>query len=152
MLAYWTGTHGYIERHLLGEGKEMFGSKTNPGFRTQLASGTPSTLGAMVAVGVALVAALFALMAFSASRVGADDPRPHLYLLPPEARYPEGIAAENKRGTFYVSSVFDGSIYRGNLRKEKVKLFLPRGQDGRTQAVGLALDDERRLYVAGGEI
>jgi sugar lactone lactonase YvrE len=90
-------------------------------------------------------------MVFSASRVGADDPRPDLYLLPPEARYPEGIAAENKRGTFYVSSVFDGSIYRGNVRKEKVKLFLPGGQDGRTQAVGLALDDERRLYVAGGQ-
>jgi sugar lactone lactonase YvrE len=136
---------------LLGEGKEMFGSKTNPGFRTQLATGTPSTLGAMVAVGVALVAALFALMTFCASRVGADDSRPRLYLLPPEARYPEGIAAENKRGTFYVSSVFDGSIYRGNVRKEKVKLFLPGGQEGRTQAVGLALDDERRLYVAGGQ-
>ena len=88
----------------------MFGSKTNPGFRTQLATGTPSTLGAMVAVGVALVAALFALMAFSAGRAGAEDPRPRLYLLPPEARYPEGIAAETKRGTFYVSSVLDGSI------------------------------------------
>jgi hypothetical protein len=46
-------------------------------------------------------------------------------LLPSEARYPEGIAAENKRGTFYVSSFFDCSIYRGNVRREKVKLFDP---------------------------
>lgn len=102
----------------------MFGSKKNPGFRTQLATGAPSPSGYILAVGVAQVAALFALIAFIASRVGAD-PRPHLYLLPPEARYPERIAAENKRGTFYVSSFFDGSIYRGNVRREKVKLFDP---------------------------
>jgi sugar lactone lactonase YvrE len=29
-------------------------------------------------------------------------------------------------------------------------LFLPGGQDGRTQALGMTLDDEGRLYIAGG--
>jgi sugar lactone lactonase YvrE len=71
-------------------------------------------------------------------------------LLPDEARYPEGIATDNNGGTFYVSSFSDGSIYRGNLAAGKVKHFLPGGEDGRTQAVGMALDDERRLYIAGG--
>jgi sugar lactone lactonase YvrE len=97
---------------------------------------------------IAMVAALLTLVVFAIGRAEAD-PRPELYLLPQEARYPEGIAAENKSGTFYVSSVADGSIYRGNVRDEEAELFLPGGEDGRTQAVGLALDDGR-LYVVGG--
>jgi sugar lactone lactonase YvrE len=100
-------------------------------------------------VSVAMVAAVLVLIVFVAGDAKAD-PRPTLYLLPQDARYPEGIAAENKSGTFYVSSVADGSIYSGNVRDEQADLFLPGGEDGRTQALGLALDDER-LYVAGGE-
>jgi sugar lactone lactonase YvrE len=95
-----------------------------------------------------MVAALLALVVFVTGRAEADQ-RPKLYLLPEDARYPEGIAAENKSGTFYVSSIVDGSIYRGNVRNEQVEPFLPGGEDGRTQAIGLALDDGR-LYVAGG--
>ena len=101
------------------------------------------------AVIVAALLALVVLIGFGSGRAQAD-PRPDLYLLPQEALYPEGIAAENKSGTFYVSSVADGSIYRGNVRNEQAELFLPGGEDGRTQAAGLALDD-RLLYVAGGQ-
>jgi sugar lactone lactonase YvrE len=103
----------------------------------------------LLAVSVAMVAALLVQVVFVTGRAKAD-PRPKLYLLPQDARYPEGIAAENKSGTFYVSSVDDGSIYRGKVSKEKAVLFLPGGDDGRTQAVGLELDDGR-LYVAGGQ-
>src|SRR5215208_329241 len=130
----------------------MFRSKTNPEFRTQLTAGASSIFGYMLAIGVALVAALIVLMAFSASR-GSADPRPDHYSLPTEARYPEGIAAENKSGTFYVSSALDGSIYRGNVSNEQAELFLPGGEeeeDGRTHATGLKLDDGR-LYVAGAQ-
>jgi sugar lactone lactonase YvrE len=86
-------------------------------------------------------------MAFSASR-GDADTRPDSYSLPPDALYPEGIAADNKSGDFYVSSVADGSIYRGNVSSSNAELFLPGGQDGRTNATGLKLDAER-LFVAG---
>src|SRR5215203_1626932 len=128
----------------------MFRSKTNPEFRTQLTAGASSIFGYMLAAGVALVAALIVLMAFSASR-GSADPRPDHYSLPTDAQYPEGIAAENKSGTFYVSSVADGSIYRGNVSNEQAELFLPGGEeDGRTHATGLKLDDGR-LYVAGAQ-
>jgi sugar lactone lactonase YvrE len=127
----------------------MFRFRTNPDFRTQLTAGASSTFRYLLAAGVALVVALFVLMAFSASRGGAE-PRPDHYSLPTEARYPEGIAAENKSGTFYVSSALDGSIYRGNVKTENLKLFLPGGEDGRAQALGMTLDNERRLYVAGG--
>jgi Cu-Zn family superoxide dismutase len=32
-----------------------------------------------------------------------------------------------------------------------LEVFLPGGQDGRTRAIGLKLDDEGRLYIAGGD-
>ena len=96
-----------------------------------------------------MVALLLALVSFVGSRAEAD-PRPELYLLPQEARYPEGIAAENNSGTFYVSSAADGSIYRGNVSDKQAKLFLPGGEDGRTQAAGMKLDDGP-LNVAGGQ-
>ena len=129
----------------------MFRFRTNPGVRAPLTAGGSSTFGYLLAAGVGLVVALFVLMAFNASRGGADT-LPDTYLLPDDARYPEGIAADNKSGTFYVSSFADGSIYRGDVRKEDVKSFLAGGQDGRRQAIGLTLDEEGQLYVAGGGI
>jgi Cu-Zn family superoxide dismutase len=119
----------------------------------------------LLAAGVGLVVALFVLMAFSASRGGADeltcpdtlppDTLPSLYCLPPNeldpehiALYPEGIAANDKSGDFYVSSVADGSIYLGNVSSSNVELFLPGGEDGRASATGLKLDNGR-LFVAG---
>jgi Cu-Zn family superoxide dismutase len=96
-------------------------------------------------------------MAFSASR-GDADTRPDSYSLPPNpldpetiALFPEGIAADNKSGDFYVSSVADGSIYSGNVSSSNAKLFLrggPAQEDGRTSATGLKLD-AGRLFVAG---
>jgi sugar lactone lactonase YvrE len=127
----------------------MFRFRTNPEFRAPLTAGGSSTFGYLLAAGVGLVVALLVLMAFSASR-GSADPRPDSYSLPDDARYPEGIAADNKSGDFYVSSVADGSIYRGNVSNQQAKLFLRGGEDGRTHATGLKLDDGQ-LYVAGAQ-
>jgi sugar lactone lactonase YvrE len=146
----------------------LFRFRTNPEFRAPLTAGRSSTFGYLLAAGVGLIVALFVLMAFSASRGGAEeipscpDTRPCFYSLPPNkldpehiALYPEGIAADNKSGDFYVSSVADGSIYRGNVSSSDAELFLPGGlpggEDGRTSATGLKLDDEGRLYIAGGD-
>jgi outer membrane protein assembly factor BamB len=121
-------------------------------FHPQLSTGVSSGRAYLLAISAAVVAALLmlvVLLGFGSGRAQAD-PRPDLYLLPQEALYPEGIAADNKSGTFYVSSVADGSIYRGNVRNEQAELFLPGGKDGRTQAAGLALEDGL-LYVAGGQ-
>jgi DNA-binding beta-propeller fold protein YncE len=128
----------------------MFRFRTNPEFRAPRTAGGSSTFGYLLAAGVGLVVALFVLMAFSASRGGADTRLPDLYSLPTDAKYPEGIAADNNSGTFYVSSFSDGSILRGNVAEENVKHFLPGMKDGRTQAIGLKLDDDGRLYIAGG--
>jgi outer membrane protein assembly factor BamB len=121
-------------------------------FHPQLSTGVSSGRTYLLAISAAVVAALLmlvVLLGFGSGRAQAD-PRPDLYLLPPEALYPEGIAADNKSGTFYVSSVADGSIYRGNVRNEQAELFLSGREDGRTQAAGLALNDGL-LYVAGGQ-
>ena len=138
----------------------MFRFRTNPGVRAPLTAGGSSTFGYVLAAGVGLVVALFVLMAFSASRGGADEPSEPIkfYSLPEGAAqsgrcgcYPEGIAANDKSGDFYVSSVVDGSIYRGNVSSRKAELFLrggPKQEDGRTSATGLKLDDEQ-LFVAG---
>ena len=131
----------------------MFRFRTNPEFRAPLTAGGSSTFGYLLAAGVGLVVALFVLMAFSASRGGADDTPRHLLLAashppadPSDALYPEGIAADNKSGDFYVSSFFDGSIYRGNVSPADAELFLPGGEDGRTSAIGLKLDDRAVVY------
>jgi sugar lactone lactonase YvrE len=135
----------------------MFRFRTNPGFRAPLTAGGSSTFGYLLAAGVGLIVALFVLMAFSASRGGAEEiscpaTPPCLYSLPDDALYPEGIAADNKSGDFYVdfyvSSVADGSIYRGNVSSSDAELFLRGGEDGRTSATGLKLD-AGRLFVAG---
>jgi WD40 repeat protein len=141
----------------------MFRFRTNPEFRAPRTAGGSSTFGYLLAAGVGLVVALFVLMAFSASRGVADEP-PEFFDLPTEtclpsslqttdACYPEGIAADNESGNFYVSSFSNGSIYSGNVNSSDVPLevFLPGGQDGRTRAIGLKLDDEGLLYIAGGD-
>ena len=63
--------------------------------------------------------------------------------------FPEGIAYDEETGDFYVGSIIDGTIYRGNVETDTVEVFLP-GQPGRV-AIGLALDEGGRLFVAGGE-
>src|SRR3712207_1302509 len=98
----------------------MSGSEKIGRFCPHRSTGTPSGRGYVLAMSVAMVAALLALIVFVAGRAEADR-LPRLYLLPEDARYPEGIAADKKSGDFYVSSVVDGSIYRGNVTNEQVQ-------------------------------
>lgn len=74
------------------------------------------------------------------------------YVLPGDAVFPEGIAYQRSTGQFYVSSTTDGTIFRGDLDEEVAEVFLPGGQDGRTTAVGLKVDREGRLFIAGGNL
>lgn len=72
------------------------------------------------------------------------------YIIPGEAVFPEGIAYQPKTGNFFVCSNGDGTIFRGNLRKKFADVFLPGGEDGRTTATNVKLDDHKsRLFVAG---
>ena len=72
-----------------------------------------------------------------------------VFALPNGGGFPEGVVYDEATGDFYVGSTVDGTIYRGNIETGTVAVFLP-GQPGRG-AVGLALDDSGRLFVAGGD-
>jgi sugar lactone lactonase YvrE len=65
----------------------------------------------------------------------------------PNGFRPEGIAV-GRGTTFYVGSIPTGAIFRGDLRTGKGDVFVP-GAPGRA-AVGVAVDQRDRLFVAGG--
>ncbi|MGU3435844.1 SMP-30/gluconolactonase/LRE family protein [Actinomycetes bacterium M1A6_2h] len=70
-----------------------------------------------------------------------------VYALPGAGVFPEGITADDD--TFYVTSTADGAVFRGTVGTPDVQPFLAGGQDGRTGAAGLDVDDNR-LVIAGG--
>jgi hypothetical protein len=92
------------------------------------------------------VAALAALALGVASGVAAAAPAFPATIELPRAFQPEGIAIRGN--TFYVGSIPTGAIYRGNLRTGQGAVFIP-GESGRA-AIGLAIDNRNRLFVAGG--
>jgi sugar lactone lactonase YvrE len=64
----------------------------------------------------------------------------------PKGFQPEGIEV-GKGTTFYVGSVANGAIYRGNLRTGAGAILVP-GAAGKA-ATGIELDNRSRLFVAG---
>lgn len=86
--------------------------------------------------------------AVSAAPAGATgtDVFPKVIALP-DGFQPEGIATG--RGTsFYVGSLADGAIYRGDVLTGAGSVLVP-GRPGRV-AVGIEVDQRNRLFVAGG--
>jgi sugar lactone lactonase YvrE len=73
------------------------------------------------------------------------------FALPGRRVFPEGIAADQRSGDFYVSSYQDGTIFRGNVHEssKRLRVFLRGGRDGREHALGLDLDPRGHLFVAG---
>lgn len=72
------------------------------------------------------------------------------YVLPGDEVFPEGIVADPDGLRFYVSSSKQGTIFRGRADRPLLDPWLPGGADGRTHALGLAVDGAGRLFVAGG--
>ncbi len=102
-------------------------------------------------IGALLLSGLVAPAPAGAARLTDDtDGRPSTYILPGDAVFPEGIAFQQQTGHFFVSSTTDGTIFRGHVREEQAEVFLEGGVDGRTTAIGLEVDRQGRLFVAGG--
>jgi sugar lactone lactonase YvrE len=101
-----------------------------------------------LAIGLITVVVPLALV-LSAASVSAA-PQTRQYVLPGSAVFPEGIAFEESTGDFFVSSTTDGTIFRANVADETAREFLAGGGDGRTTAIGVAVDGSGRLFVAGG--
>lgn len=95
---------------------------------------------------VAATAVLVATPSTATVPAGSDVPRMRSIPLPDDFA-PEGIAV-GPHNKFFVGSLWDGDIYRGNLKTGRGKVVVDRK---RGQAVGLKVDAARyRLYVAAG--
>jgi sugar lactone lactonase YvrE len=97
---------------------------------------------------------LAGVLAFTGGGVVAAQPGhqdgkarfPEVIALPTGFR-PEGISI-GKGTTFYVGSVGDGAIYRGDVKTGKGAILVPGKQGG--FSVGTEVDKRNRLWVAGG--
>jgi sugar lactone lactonase YvrE len=74
------------------------------------------------------------------------------YVLPGEQVFPEGVAYRSDAGNFYVGSTTDGTVFRGNVEggPKEAEVFLEPESDRRTTAIGMEVDEEGRLFIAGG--
>jgi sugar lactone lactonase YvrE len=95
---------------------------------------------------VAVAAALAATVLTGAASATPEKVFPTRIALP-NGFGPEGIAI-GKGPRFYVGSIATGAIYRGSLLTGRGAVLVP-AKPGR-QAIGLALDRNGRLFVAGG--
>jgi len=64
--------------------------------------------------------------------------------IPGDAVFPEGIT-EGPGTTFFLGSLTDGTIYRGDTSTGKVEVFLPPDGDGRDTICGMDIDNYGRL-------
>src|SRR5512133_2355749 len=100
---------------------------------------------------VRLISVALLSIALSGTLVGAAEakpakPFPDTFSLPAGFQ-PEGITI-GPGGTAYFGSLADGDIYAANLRTGKGSVII----EGRgTPAAGLKIDNQGRLFVAGGD-
>lgn len=62
----------------------------------------------------------------------------------------EGIGVDQRSGAFYVSEVTGGEIHRGYVGQQDAEVWKDGGVDGRYTARGITVDDQGRVYIAGG--
>ncbi len=90
------------------------------------------------------------LVALAVTALPAVAAKPDSIIVPGTTTFPEGIAFQQSSKLVFVGSTTTGAIYRGTIDDPELSLFLPGGQDGRTDARGLEVDAEGRLWIAGG--
>ena len=88
----------------------------------------------------------------SAGASGDGPGRPATYQMAGDAGGSkfEGIGVAPRSRTFYVSEITGGEIHRGDVRAGATEEWLAEGVDGRSTARGITVDDEGRIYIAGG--
>lgn len=79
--------------------------------------------------------------------VAAEGPNFPDQIQLPDGYFPEGIAV-GRGSTFYVGSLSEGSVYRGDLRTGEGAVLT--AGFGAFSAVGIDVDQRNRVWVAGG--
>ncbi|KQR22712.1 superoxide dismutase family protein [Deinococcus sp. Leaf326] len=72
------------------------------------------------------------------------------YVLPGVQDFPEGVAYDARKGVVYTGSAQNGTIYAVNAASGAVSKFSEGGALGRASALGLKVDAQGRLWIAGG--
>lgn len=72
------------------------------------------------------------------------------YPLPGVQTFPEGVAYDAARGLIFTGSAANGNIYAINANTGATSLFSEGGARGRQTALGLKVDAQGRVWVAGG--
>lgn len=72
------------------------------------------------------------------------------YPLPGPQDFPEGVAYDASKDVLYTGSAANGTIYQVDARTGNVTKFSEGGSKGRTSALGMKVDGQGRLWVAGG--
>ncbi len=78
------------------------------------------------------------------------------YSLPPDVTFPEGIAHDPAAGTIYTASALTGTLVRMNLKTRAAEtvaapgILVPAGSTTFPAALGMKLDRDNRLWIAGG--
>lgn len=73
------------------------------------------------------------------------------YPLPDHLAYPEGVAYDAQRGILYTGSATNGTVYAINAATGAVSKFSEGGALGRRVALGLKVDGQGRVWIAGGQ-
>ncbi|SMB95180.1 superoxide dismutase family protein [Deinococcus hopiensis] len=73
------------------------------------------------------------------------------YPLPDHLSFPEGVAYDARKGVLYTGSATNGTIYAVNASTGAVSKFSEGGALGRRIALGLKVDGQGRVWIAGGE-
>ena len=71
-------------------------------------------------------------------------------VVPGTATYPEGVALASDGGAVFTGSAANGTIYRVPLDGGEAEIFSLGGSPGRTSALGMRVDGQGQLWVAGG--
>lgn len=102
---------------------------------------------------IKLALAVVALVALTSGVASAQTGGAQSFPLPGKAVYPEGVAYDPATGDFFVGSTTDGTVFRGNVGEPgtEAETFLEPGADGRSTAIGMKVDDQGLLFVAGGD-
>jgi len=122
------------------------------GYGLRRSTGLVRLLAAVVGVTVSLSGTSVAVADTEGDGAGPEGQRgrPTTYEIPGEGVLPEGITVA-PGGTFYVSSIGGGAIFRGDVHEPRLREWVPAGHAGRTQAAGIHVDGRGRLFVAGAE-
>ncbi|MFE3997314.1 SMP-30/gluconolactonase/LRE family protein [Nocardioides sp. YIM B13467] len=115
-----------------------------------------AALAGLAGIAASATLSVTALGMGTAANAAEGNGRPASYLLEgdPSAQGGskfEGIGVDRESGKFYVSEVTGGEIQRGSADRTQAQEWLAGdGTDGRYTARGITVDDEGRIYIAGG--